>query len=112
MQCKNCGYNCDVPAYGDPLCSGCLDLIAIQHQKSLLNRVAPQATVEPLPVAAEKQDKAILDWLENKCVNVRQNLLYGSKDMFWSAPENMDGGPDGPSDLRKRCIASMQGEKA
>lgn len=67
---------------------------------------------QALPVVAEPQDKAILDWLESKCVNVRQNLRYGSRDMFWSNPEDLDGGPAGPSELRKQCIAAMQGEKA
>lgn len=61
----------------------------------------------PQPLAAEQgEDAARLDWLETMVVNVRQPLRYGSRDLFWASPEDMDGGPDGPSGIRKQIDAA------
>lgn len=54
-------------------------------------------------VADAAADKARLDWLETKVVNVREPLLYGSRDLFWSSPEGDEETPPeqvGPSDIR------------
>lgn len=47
-------------------------------------------------------DTVRLDKLEKKVVNVRHPLRYGSKEGFWASPEDVDGGPRGPSDIRKK----------
>jgi hypothetical protein len=52
-----------------------------------------------------------MDWLEKQVVNVRAPLRYGSRDMFWASPEEVDGGPDGPSDLRARIDAAQAAAK-
>lgn len=65
--------------------------------------------------AAAPADAERLDWLETMVVNVRQPLRYGSHDRFWASPAEVDGGPDGPSDIRKQIDAArtaQQGAKA
>jgi hypothetical protein len=68
----------------------------------------------PTPPAAEVEerrelsDAALLDWLETKVVNVRDPLVYGSRQMFLSSPDQDDPAfPAGPSDLRKRIAAAI-----
>jgi hypothetical protein len=56
-------------------------------------------------------DSAMLDWLETKVVNVRHDLRYGSRDMFWTSPEDLDG-DTGPSDIRERIKEYMAIEQS
>lgn len=58
-------------------------------------------------------DKQRLDWLELKVVNVRDKLLYGSRDLFWSSPEGDEECHDyGPSDLRSRIDGWIAADEA
>jgi len=70
---------------------------------------APQAA--PAAPAVDASDTARMDWLEKQVVNVRAPLRYGSRDLFWASPEEADGGPDGPSDLRARIDAAQAAAK-
>jgi hypothetical protein len=65
---------------------------------------------------SDDADKQRLDWLEGMAVNVRENLRYGSKDLFWATPAD-DDGDTLPSDIRKqidasRAIAALTGSGA
>lgn len=51
-------------------------------------------------------DKQRLDWLQSKCVNVREPLRYGSRDMFWSSPQD-DEGDITLSDIREQIDKAM-----
>ena len=64
----------------------------------------------PRDATAEPTDTERLDWLETMTVNVRHPLRYGSRNLFWSSPEDMDGGPSGPSDIRKQIDAARAGQ--
>lgn len=55
-------------------------------------------------------DTERLDWLETKTVNVRNPLRYGSADMFWASPEDIDGEAPGPNDIRAKIDAARKGE--
>ena len=57
-----------------------------------------------------QSDHLILDWLEEKCVNVRENLRHGSRDLFWASPTD-DDGETGPSDLRAQVTAIIEAER-
>jgi len=49
-----------------------------------------------------------MDWLEEHVVNVRDKLLYGSRDMFWASPEGDEEATEyGPSDIRARIDAAL-----
>ena len=65
----------------------------------------------PAAPAVDARDTARMDWLEAQVVNVRAPLRYGSRDLFWASPEEVDGGPDGPSDLRARIDAAQAAAK-
>ena len=65
----------------------------------------------PAAPAVDAGDTARMDWLETQVVNVRAPLRYGSRDLFWASPEEVDGGPDGPSDLRARIDAAQAAAK-
>jgi hypothetical protein len=69
---------------------------------------AAQASAAP---AVDARDTARMDWLEAQVVNVRAPLRYGSRDLFWASPEEVDGGPDRPSDLRARIDAAQAAAK-
>jgi len=71
-----------------------------------------RATRPPAP--EEGKDAALLDWMETKVVNVREPLMYGSRDLFWASPDQDDPAfPAGPSDIRAKVRAAMaQGEKS
>lgn len=56
-------------------------------------------------------DAEILDWLQQKNVEVRRPLMHGSAEMFFAVPIDMDGGESEPSALRARCIEWMEMEK-
>jgi hypothetical protein len=70
-----------------------------------------RAMEAPAAPAVDASDTARMDWLEKQVVNVRAPLRYGSRDMFWASPEEVDGGPDGPSDLRARIDAAQAAAK-
>lgn len=70
---------------------------------------APAAS--PAAPAVDARDTARMNWLEAQVVNVRAPLRYGSRDLFWASPEEVDGGPDGPSDLRARIDAAQAAAK-
>jgi len=53
-------------------------------------------------------DKRRLDWLEYKVVNVRLPLVHGSRDLFWSSPEDLDGDCE-KSNLRQAIDTKMKG---
>jgi len=60
--------------------------------------------------AEQARDAARLDWLEKMTVNVRIPLRYGSRDLFWTSPDD-DDSDVGPSDIRAKidiAIASQQ----
>lgn len=61
-----------------------------------------------------QRDTARLDWLERKTVNVRDPLLYGSRNVFWANPgDERNGEKEGaPSDLRKQIDEAMKAEAA
>lgn len=61
-------------------------------------------------LALLEQDKARMDWLEQKHVEVRQPLLHGSSAMFHASPEDQEGLDPLPSDLRKQIDDAMQAE--
>ncbi len=71
---------------------------------------AASAKAAPAAPAVDARDTARMDWLEAQVVNVRAPLRYGSRDLFWASPEEVDGGPDGPSDLRARIDAAQAKE--
>jgi hypothetical protein len=57
------------------------------------------------------EDTARLNWLETKVVNVREKLVYGSRDLFWSSPEQDDPSDLArPSDIRKRIDSALLSE--
>lgn len=70
-----------------------------------------RATAPAAPAVDASRDTARMDWLEAQVVNVRAPLRYGSRDMFWASPEEVDGGPEGPSDLRARIDAAQAAAK-
>ena len=53
----------------------------------------------------------ILQFLESKVVNVRQPLVHGSADLFWSSPKEVDGATE-LSTLRADCLKQINIEKA
>ena len=55
-------------------------------------------------------DRQRLDWLALKVVNVRDPLPYGSRDLLWASPEDVEGGPDMPSSLRTQIDLAMANE--
>lgn len=73
--------------------------------------VAAQDEAAPAAPAVDARDTARMNWLEAQVVNVRAPLRYGSRDLFWASPEEVDGGPDGPSDLRARIDAAQAAAK-
>jgi hypothetical protein len=75
------------------------------------NERALRAQAAPAAPAVDARDTARMNWLEAQVVNVRAPLRYGSRDMFWASPEEVDGGPDGPSDLRARIDAAQAAAK-
>ncbi|SOE37597.1 hypothetical protein [Delftia acidovorans] len=81
---------------------------AIKFDRAINRAAAPQAPAAP---AVDASDTARMDWLEKQVVNVRAPLRYGSRDLFWASPEEVDGGPDGPSDLRARIDAAQAAAK-
>lgn len=82
-----------------------LDYLRRQGLQGSPLRAAPAAP------AVDASDTARMDWLEKQVVNVRAPLRYGSRDLFWAGPEEVDGGPDGPSDLRARIDAAQAAAK-
>lgn len=42
-------------------------------------------------IDALEEDAERMDWLEQHVVNVREPLRHGSRDLFWSGPEQGDG---------------------
>lgn len=54
------------------------------------------------------QDTRRMDALERLVLNVRLDLRYGSKDLFWTTPEDLDG-DTGPSDIRAKMDALIAG---
>lgn len=71
----------------------------------------PSPVAAPAAPAVDASDTERMDWLETQVVNVRAPLRYGSRDLFWASPEEVDGGPDGPSDLRARIDAAQAAAK-
>ncbi len=55
-------------------------------------------------------DTEILDWLSLQVVEVRKNLRYGSKHLFYATPVDEDGDPVSPSNLREQSIKQIKGE--
>lgn len=55
-------------------------------------------------------DTEILDWLSLQVVEVRRNLRYGSKHLFYATPVDEDGYPDSLSNLRQQVIQAIKGE--
>jgi len=74
-------------------------------------RVLFTGPAAPAAPAVDARDTARMDWLEAQVVNVRAPLRYGSRDLFWASPEEVDGGPDGPSDLRARIDSAQAAAK-
>lgn len=81
----------------------------LAEELTKLSALAPAAA--PAAPAVDARDTARMNWLEAQVVNVRAPLRYGSRDLFWASPEEVDGGPDGPSDLRARIDAAQAAAK-
>jgi hypothetical protein len=52
-------------------------------------------------------DKARLDWLEFRTVEVRDPLVHGSRHLFFANPDDSFEGEEGPSDLRAKIDAAL-----
>ena len=74
---------------------------------SICDEAADDITALITRIRELEADKARLDWLEQHTVNVRDPLVYGSRDMFWAGPHTEDGITD-PSDLRAQIDTALQ----
>lgn len=69
---------------------------------------APPATS---PVAVKlPDDTRRMDWLVSKTVNVREPMVYGSHDLFWSQTTSDDWAEVHKTSLREQIDAAMQSE--
>jgi hypothetical protein len=58
-------------------------------------------------LAEAERDIQRLNWLETMTVNVRTPLVYGSRDLFWSTPDDPEGGL-GVSNIRAAIDAARK----
>ncbi|MGQ6231204.1 hypothetical protein ACUNFK_22605 [Serratia sp. IR-2025] len=61
----------------------------------------------PAPVPAVPDDTRRMDWLVSKTVNVRQPMVYGSHDLFWSQTISDDWDEEHKTTLREQIDAAM-----
>ena len=67
---------------------------------------------EPVSAAYKlPDDTRRMDWLVSKTVNVREPLVYGSRDMFWSQTISDDWEEEHKTALREQIDAAMLAEK-
>lgn len=59
------------------------------------------------PVPAGADDTRRMDWLVSKTVNVREPLVYGSHDLFWSQTISEDWEEEHKTTLREQIDAAM-----
>lgn len=57
------------------------------------------------------EDKIRMDWLVSKTVNVREPLVYGSRDLFWSQAVSEEWEEYHKTTLREQIDAAMKKEK-
>ncbi len=72
-------------------------------------RAAMQA--ESVTAATVLDDTRRMDWLVSKTVNVREPLVYGSRDLFWSQTISDDWEEKHKTTLREQIDAAMDAEK-
>jgi hypothetical protein len=84
------------------------EMIIIKEED--LRRILERHTAPPplsSPAGSEQEgDTKRLDYLETMVVNVRTNLRYGSRDLFWATPSD-DDGDIGPSNIRAQIDAAL-----
>ena len=61
----------------------------------------------PAPVPAVPDDTRRMDWLVSKTVNVREPMVYGSHDLFWSQTISDDWDEEHKTTLREQIDAAM-----
>lgn len=66
-----------------------------------------QAASHPAPVPAVPDDTRRMDWLVSKTVNVREPMVYGSHDLFWSQTISDDWDEEHKTTLREQIDAAM-----
>lgn len=72
---------------------------------------AKEAEIDRPERDALLEDMAILDWLEKQVVEVRVDLVLGSRHLFYATPPDWDGS-DGPSSIRAQSIEAMTKDAA
>ena len=77
-----------------------------QYEKSYQVERRPLYT-HPAPVPAVPDDTRRMDWLVSKTVNVRQPMVYGSHDLFWSQTISDDWEEEHKTTLREQIDAAM-----
>ncbi len=60
-------------------------------------------------LARAREDAERMDWLEQFVVEVRVPLVHGTRHLFIATPEDVEGGPDGPSDIRQKIDYQRNG---
>ncbi len=85
-----------------------LSCVAAEEDRELLRKrlTACQAELE-----RAREDAGRLDWLELRIVKVSERLRYGSRPVFISSPEEIEGERDDPSDLRSKVDAAIAAQK-
>ncbi len=66
-------------------------------------------SIESAAPTQQREDSQLIDWLETMVVNVREPLLYGSRDLFWAGPcadDPTDTDP-APSNIRSQIRAAI-----
>ena len=108
ITCKQCGaeVRCDVGDFegADAVCSCHHNTRKICSDK--WNRRALRSGNSGQPVKVP-DDTRRMDWLVSKTVNVREPLVYGSHDLFWSQTISDDWEEEHKTTLREQIDAAM-----
>lgn len=95
-----------VSKFGDPEAFGERELeVLVDIQKMPYN--TPFFTRPAPSIPAAPDDTRRMDWLVSKTVNVREPLVYGSHDLFWSQTISDDWEEEHKTTLREQIDAAM-----
>lgn len=83
----------------------------IRSLRDRAERSEARITTLQADLAKAREDTARMDWLEYRTVNVREPLVHGSRNLFWTNIDTSFEGEEGPSDIRAKIDAALNGER-